>query len=45
MKLNFEKFRESKSDFKGSTKTNFQFSKFLRPQFRGLFWFGKILFF
>ena len=24
MELDFEKFRESKSDFKGSTKTNFQ---------------------
>jgi hypothetical protein len=24
MKLNFEKFRESRGDFKGSTKRNFQ---------------------
>jgi len=28
MNLNFEKFRENKSDFERATKRNFQFSKF-----------------
>jgi len=41
MKLNFEKFREGKNNFKKSTKRNFQFSKFWRPQFWVPFWFGK----
>jgi len=33
MELIREKFRESKSDFKGSTKRNFQIFKIWKPQF------------
>jgi hypothetical protein len=37
MGLEFGKFRESKGDFKRSTKRNFQISKIQRPRLRGLF--------
>jgi len=37
MGLISKKFREGESDFERATKRNFQFSKFWRVQFRGLF--------
>jgi len=35
MELIREKFRETKNNFRKSTKTNFQIFKFLRPQVFG----------